>query len=105
MPVKERNPWFVVVASILTFFIYALYWFYSTSKELIELTKSKSSAVLWLIGLFIPFVNLYVIWKYCEAAAKISEGRRDTVLLFIVWIIFVPLAMFWIQSDINKYAK
>lgn len=105
MSVKERNPWFVIIVSFVTFFLYAIYWFYSTSKELIELTKSESSAVLWTIGLFVPLVNIYVIWKYCEAAAQISKGKRDNVLLFIVWIIFVPVAMFWIQSDLNKYAK
>lgn len=101
--VKKRNPWFVIIASFVTFFIYAVYWFYSTSKELIGLTKSTSNAVLWTIGLFIPLVNLYVIWKYCEAAAQI--GNRNNIVLFLVWIIFAPLAMYWIQTDLNKRAE
>ena len=102
--IKQRNPIFVIVASFLTFFLYALYWFYSTAGELIELTKSGSSAALWTIGLFVPIVNLWIIWKYCSAAEEISEGRLSKVMLFVLWIVFVPISMYMVQNELNQHA-
>ncbi len=105
MAVKERNPWFVVIVSIITFYIYGLYWFYKTRKELNELTGNKTSPWLWTIGLFIPFVNLYVIWKYCEDVEAVSKKAYDKLLLFLAWIVFVPIAQFVTQGELNKLAN
>lgn len=105
MAVKKRNPVFVVVVSFLTFFIYALYWFYQTREELNGQVKGTTSALLWTIGLFVPFVNLYVIWKYCEDVETASNKARDKVILFIAWIVFVPVAQWLIQEELNKLAK
>jgi hypothetical protein len=105
MAVKNRNPLFVIVASVLTFFIYAIYWFYSTRNELNELTGSKTSALLWTIGLFVPLVNFYVIWKYCEDVETISKKTRDKVVLFLAWLVLVPIAQFLVQEELNKFAK
>ena len=105
MAVKKRNPIFVIVASFLTLFIYALYWFYATREELNELTGGKTSAVLWTIGLFVPLVNIYVLWKYCEDVETASKKARDKVLLFLAWIVFVPIAQYLVQEELNKLAK
>ncbi|MFH0737614.1 MAG: DUF4234 domain-containing protein, partial [Candidatus Micrarchaeota archaeon] len=86
-------------------YIYGLYWFYKTRDELNELTKGQTSALLWTIGLFVPIVNLYVIWKYCEDLHSVSKGGRDNVLVFIAWIVFMPLAQWLIQEELNKLAK
>jgi F0F1-type ATP synthase membrane subunit a len=91
--------------SFITLFIYALYWFYSTRNELNELTGGKNSPLLWTIGLFVPFVNLYVIWKYCEDVEIASKKARDKVVLFLAWIVFVPIAQFLVQEELNKFAK
>ncbi|MEW6035972.1 MAG: DUF4234 domain-containing protein [Candidatus Micrarchaeota archaeon] len=105
MAVKKRNPIFVVVASFLTFFIYALYWFYATREELNGLTGGKTSALLWTIGLFVPLVNLYVLWKYCEDSEKATKGALGKILMFVVWIVFFPAAQFLVQTELNKLAK
>jgi hypothetical protein len=98
LSVKNRNPIFVVLASVFTFFLYALYWFYVTREELNEATGGKTSALLWMIGFFVPLVNIYVIWKYCEDVEKASKGAQSTVLLFI-------LAQYLTQVELNKLAK
>jgi len=95
----------VVVVSILTFFIYALYWFYQTRKELNELTKGSTSALLWTIGLFVPLVNIYVIWKYCEDVETASKKARDKIVLFLLWIVILPVAQYLVQEELNKLAK
>ncbi len=105
MSVKKRNPLFVIIASFVTFFIYALYWFYSTRQELNELTKGTTSSVLWTIGLFVPLVNLYVIWRYCEDVETASKKARDKVVLFLAWIVFLPIGMYLVQEELNKFAK
>ena len=45
MAVKFRNPIVVIILGFITLGIYYIYWFYSTSKELIELNKSNSNAL------------------------------------------------------------
>lgn len=105
MAVKKRNPVFVVVVSFLTMFIYALYWFYQTRGELNDLVKGTTSPLLWTIGLFVPLVNLYVLWKYCEDVETASNKARDKVILFIAMIVFMPIAQWLVQEELNKLAK
>jgi len=105
MSVKLRDPLFVVVVSFITAYIYGLYWFYKTRQELNELTKGSTGPLLWTIGLFVPFVNLYVIWKYCQDIETVSKKARDKVILFIAWIVFMPIAQWLIQEELNKLAK
>ncbi len=105
MSVKKRNPIFVVVASIVTFFIYALYWFYATRNELNQLTGGKTGALLWTIGLFVPLVNIYVIWKYCEAVEIASKKAKDKLLLIVLWIVILPVAQYVIQEELNKLSN
>jgi hypothetical protein len=105
MTVKKRNPLFVVVVSFFTAYIYGLYWFYKTRGELNELTNGKTSPLLWTIGLFIPFVNLYALWRYCEDVETVSNKAKGKVLLFLAWIIFLPIAQWLTQEELNKLAK
>lgn len=105
MAVKKRNPLFVVALSLITFGIYALYWFYVTREELNGLVGGKTSALLWTIGLFVPVVNLYVLWKYCEDTEVACKKARDKVILFIAWIVFFPIAQWLTQEELNKLAK
>lgn len=105
MAVKNRNPLFVVGVSIITLFIYAIYWFYQTRNELNELTGGKTGALLWTVGLFVPLVNLYVWWKYYEDVEKASKGAQGKVLLFILGLIFFPAAQYLVQTELNKLAK
>lgn len=104
MGVKFRNPLIVIVLSIITLGLYPLYWFYSTSKELIELNKSNSNALFWLIGMFVPFVNLYIMWKYSKEIEKASGGSTGAVLVFVISLVFYPAALYLVQTELNKHA-
>jgi hypothetical protein len=105
MAVKKRDPLFVVVVSFFTVYIYGLYWFYKTREELNELTGGKTGPLLWTVGLFVPLVNIYVIWKYCEDLVVGTKSKRDKLLLFIAWIVFLPIAQWLTQEELNKLAK
>lgn len=104
MGVKKRGVWFVILAGFITLGIYWLYWFYNTSKEIIELNKSKSNPLYWTIGLFVPFVNLYIIYRYSMEAEKMMKEKTQWAVLFIAWIVFFPVAQYLVQKELNKYA-
>ena len=92
-----------MIISIVTFMIYGLYWFYHTRRELNELTGESTDPLLWTIGLFVPFVNIYVAWKYCEDVEKAT--KRDKLVLILAWLVFFPIAQYVIQEELNKLAK
>jgi hypothetical protein len=100
--IKRRDPLFVIFFTIITLGIYGIYWFYKTSKELIEYTKRDSSALLWTLGLFIPIVNVVIAWKYAHTLEKATKGKRSGILIFLLWLVFFPAAQYVVQSDINK---
>ena len=105
MGVKKRDPVFVVVVSFITMYLYGLYWFYQTRAELNELVKGTTSPLLWTIGLFIPLVNIYVLWKYCEDVETACGKARDKVILFLACIVFLPVGQWLTQEELNKLAK
>ena len=102
--VKKRGVWFVILAGFITLGIYWLYWFYSTAKEIIELNKSSSNPLLWTIGLFVPIVNIYVLYRYSVEAEKMMKEKTGWLLLLLAWIVFLPIAQYLIQKELNKYA-
>jgi hypothetical protein len=104
LAVKNRNPVFVVAASLITLGIYALYWFYQTTRELGEVNKSDTSPVVWTIALFIPFVNLYFIWKYSGEAEKMMKKKHSQLVLFLAWLVFFPISQYLTQQELNKLA-
>ncbi len=104
LAVKKRNPIFVIVASLITCGLYAVYWFYKTTRELGEVNKSTTNPVLWTIALFIPFVNLYFLWKYSGEAEKVMKGKQSQLILFIAWLVFFPIAQYLVQKELNKVA-
>ena len=105
MAVKNRNPLLVIVFSLVTLGIYALYWLYQTKGELDELTGEKSSGIIWLITLFIPVYNIYLLWQYLGQVEKASKGAQGKVLLFILWVVFFPATQYLVQTELNKFAK
>ncbi|MBU0527225.1 MAG: DUF4234 domain-containing protein [Candidatus Micrarchaeota archaeon] len=105
MSVKKRGVLFVIALSLITFGIYAIYWFYQTRNELNELTGETTSPILWTIGLFVPIVNLYVLWKHCDAVEIVSKKAQNKVIIFLAWLVFFPVAQYLVQEELNKLAK
>jgi hypothetical protein len=104
LAVKKRNPLFVIAATIITFGIYGLYWFYSTARELGEVNKSEVNPIVWTIALFIPFVGLYFLWKYAGEAEKLMSKKHSQLLLFLAGFVFFPVLQYLVQQELNKAA-
>ncbi len=101
MPVKHRSPILVIVLSLITFGLYALYWWYQTKNEMNSLGASIPTFILAII----PIVNFYWMWKYCEAYAKyVKKDDSAALLTFLAFLIFFPIGQYLVQVDLNKIA-
>jgi hypothetical protein len=104
-PIKKRNVWVVILLSLFTFGIYFIIWTVQTTKELRGNTKSAPNPLI-LFLILIPVVNFFAIfyyfWKYCKAINELTGFNN--ILLFILYLVFTPVAMFLIQSELNKKA-
>lgn len=106
MAVKERNPWVVLLLSLITLGIYGIYWIVATTNELRE--KSDEAPSPWLLLLFlIPLVNFFVMiyyyWKYSSAINELTGFSKAG--LFILWLFVNPAAMVVSQYQLNKVAQ
>ncbi len=105
MGVKKRNMVAQVGLMIITFGIYAIYWYYQTACELKELAKDPTASPgLWTVLLFIPFANLYSIYKYAELYEGVSSDKMNRWLLFVVDFVFCPAGWFIVQTELNRIA-
>ena len=101
--VKYRNPVLVILFSILTLGIYAIYWLVSTTNELRRLTSVAPDPLalfLLLISILNIFVWIWYFWKYSSAVEAVSGFRA--IVLFIFWLVFPPVAMIITQVGLDK---
>lgn len=104
--IKYRNMLTQILLIIVTFGIYLVYWFHQTASELKIVAKDTEAApTLWTVLLFIPFGNIYSIFKYSELYEKVCSEKINKWLLFVLWFVFSPAIWFLVQSDLNKLAK
>jgi membrane protein insertase Oxa1/YidC/SpoIIIJ len=100
---KNRKIVFVLLMTIVTFGIYAIYWVVSTTNELRKTTENAPNPYV-LFMLLIPVVNIFVFfyyyWKYCKAFGEITEF--NPVLLLVLWFILSPAALVICQLEYNK---
>jgi hypothetical protein len=101
MQIKHRSPVAIILLTIITFGIYAVYWEFKTTQEINSLGASIPSA--WL--LFIPIVNFYFAYKYAEGFAIYAKKDNSPILWFLLHIVIAPVAMILIQIELNKYAQ
>ena len=67
--IKRRNMGMQVLLMIITLGIYGIYWFYVTSKEMVEYKRLDGSPGLWTVLSLIPFVI------YMLTISKVRQWR------------------------------
>ena len=102
--IKRRNMLMQVLLMIITLGIYGIYWFYVTSREMIEHKGLNGNAVLWLVLTFVPFLNFYAYYKHGEALAALTDGSINKWLMLVLWIVFSPAMWFITQVELNNRA-
>lgn len=103
--VKYRDMWVQVALVIVTFGIYAIYWFHQTATEIKEISgDTEISPALLTILLFVPFGAIYSYYKYGELYEKINSENINRWIIFILWFVFSPAVWFIAQTELNKRA-
>ena len=103
--IKYRNMVTQVILVIVTFGIYALYWFYVTLDELHKANGNSEGSGLWTILSLIPFIQYFAYWHYANAYTEFVDEKYPALVIFIIWVVFSPAVWFLVQSDLNKAAK
>lgn len=102
--IKRRNMWKQVLLMIITVGIYGIYWFYSTSKEMVEYKGLGGRPGLWTVLLFVPYISVYASWKHSKAVEALTDGQYRALLIVILWIFFPPAVWAITQIELNKRA-
>lgn len=109
MTIKNRNPILAAVLSIVTCGIYYIYWAFCAAREAASVKDANDSGILEFILMLISpltVVGYYLIGKKfhegCEA--KGIEHKDNTILLAVLGLIITPVAVYLLQSDLNKLA-
>lgn len=104
--VKYRNLLVQVLLMIVTLGIYGIYWFHQTAVEMKALSNDlETSPGLLTFLMFIPFANLYAVFKWGELYSKIAPGSFGPGLILLLWLIFSPVVWFTVQTELNRRAR
>ncbi|MFT4532280.1 MAG: hypothetical protein ACI9T8_000293 [Candidatus Saccharimonadales bacterium] len=95
----NRNIAAVVLLPFVTFGIYSIYWFVTTKGELNA--QGAEIPTAWL--LIVPIANLFWMWKYFEGAEKVTGGKVNAILNFVLaWFVTPVVSAAICQSAYNE---
>ena len=89
---------------IITLGIYAIYWYYVTTKEMLEYQGLEGSPGLWTFLLFIPFGAFFSYWKHSKLVESISDSKYNAILVYVLWFFFNPAVWAITQLELNSLA-
>ena len=95
---KRVDPFMLVVLSIVTFGIYALIWYINTKDQL----NANGAKIPTALFLFLPGLNIYWMWKFCEGLEFVTAKRVEGIIAFLMLIFLGPIGMAIIQDSLNK---
>ena len=105
---QVRSPVAVILLSIITIGIYALYWFYKTFQELKDHTGEGVGGVVGLIlGIFLGIVDWFLL-PHEVGRMYVNAGRRRPVAALTGLWNLIPLigGIIWVvkvQGALNHY--
>jgi len=66
--------------------------------------KEKSGCLITIL-LFVPILSLIPYWKHSSEYAGFIDDKYPGIAIFILWLVFGPVAWFMVQADLNRAAK
>ncbi len=107
---QQRSVAAVIIFSIITCGIYAIYWYYITMRDVnayLQVSDMDSGIELILV-ILVPFYSIYWLYKYAKRAGdahnKAGLGLKDDAVICLVLSIFglgiVSIAI--LQSTLNE---
>ena len=82
-----------------------IYWYFATLEELQVANGKEKSGCLITILLFVPILSLIPYWKHSSEYAGFIDDKYTGIAIFILWLVFGPVAWFMVQADLNRAAK
>jgi hypothetical protein len=98
---KNRSPIAVVLLTIVTLGLYAIYWEVSTKMEMVK--RGADIPTAWLI--IVPIANLWWAYKYCMGVEKVTEGKMNGVMALVLMLVLSVVGMAIIQDAFNKVGE
>ena len=104
--IKRRNMFLQPLLVVVTLGIYGIYWFHVTLGELHRANRREPEAGhwKWTILFCIPFLDFFTFWHYAGEYSEFVREKYPRVLIFILWILFLPAVWFLVQRDLNRAA-
>jgi hypothetical protein len=116
--VKVRNPWLVVLWSLITLGIYHIVWWYKINKELkafgesrgYDLGRNPTNSLLALVPGFIiivpPLVSYWRGTKRVQGAAALVGREPVNGWIVLILYLLLPIAMpAYLQVSLNNVWK
>ena len=101
MAFTKRSIGMLYVLMIVTFGIYAIYWFIKTKGE-INQNYNENIPTCWF--LIIPIANIYWLFRFTEVFTKRVRQKDDVALYFILFLFVSIITPYIVQSELNKLA-
>lgn len=97
---QRRDPLMVFFLSLITFGIYALWWYVKTKTEMNS--RGAQIPTAWLI--IVPIVNWYWLWKFCEGVETVTGKGMSAAVAFLLVFFLSIIGIAIIQDGLNKVA-
>lgn len=89
----------MILLMVVTLGIYTIYWLCVTKQEL---NKNRAQIPTFFL-FFIPFANVYFLYKFAEAfCAIVLKDKAQVVALFVLLVCLFPVAELILQSQMNR---
>lgn len=94
----RRSVAAVIILTCLTAGIYVLIWFVKTKNEMVR--QGADIPTAWL--LIVPFASIYWMWKWAGGVEKVTDGKQDQAINFLLVFLTGLIGMAIIQSYLNN---
>jgi hypothetical protein len=107
---EKREPALVIVFTLLTCGIYIFYWWYATGTEIKNaLGREEMNPALDLLLGIITCGVYYIYLSYRDPQLillmqdRVGLPRNDiTIISLVLYLVFAPVSLFLIQTELNK---
>ena len=98
---QQKSVAMVVILSIVTFGIYAIYWLVQTKNQMNALGANIPTA--WLM--IVPIVGIWWMWKYAQGVEIVTRNKMGAAVAFILLWLLSVIGMAIIQSQFNSMSQ
>ena len=98
---EKQSPIAVFVLSLVTFGIYSIFWLAKRRGEMVR--AGAEIPTTWLI--IVPLANIWYYWKWSMGVEKVTKGKMNGVIAFILVLALSLIGFAVIQDSFNKVGE